>query len=195
MEAVNILLGEKPDWDAAKKVLNDSKFLDRLKGYDKDNIPVPALKKLEKYVQKPEYSPDVVGNQSKAAKTLCMWTHAMHTYSNVAKEVEPKKQKLAEMNEMLNKANATLKEKQDGLTAVEEQVAGLKKKLKDTISEKERLEGEAELTKARLARADILTMGLSSEGVRWRETVIKIRDEIVNLVGDVFLSAAAISYY
>ncbi len=31
MEAVNILLGEKPDWDAAKKTLNDSQFMEKLK--------------------------------------------------------------------------------------------------------------------------------------------------------------------
>merc|ERR1712159_822330 len=115
MEAVNTLLNEKADWDTAKKVLSDGKFLDRLKQFDKDNIPQPVLKKLEKFVVKPEYQPDVVGNQSKAAKSLCMWTHAMDTYSKVAKEVEPKKMKLAEMNKKLSTANAQLKEKQDAL--------------------------------------------------------------------------------
>merc|ERR1719269_536577 len=55
MEAVNILLGEKPDWDSAKRVLNDSQFLDKLRSYDKDNIPGPALKKLAKYVIRDEY--------------------------------------------------------------------------------------------------------------------------------------------
>merc|ERR1740138_853941 len=38
MEAVCLLLGEKTDWDAAKKVLTDPKFIDRLKSFDKDNI-------------------------------------------------------------------------------------------------------------------------------------------------------------
>merc|ERR1712146_210797 len=36
---------------------------------------------------------------------------------------------------------------------------------------------------------------MGDEGVRWRDTVEKIGVEIVNLAGDVFLSAAAISYY
>jgi dynein heavy chain len=195
MEAVNLLLGEKTDWDSAKKTLNDPKFIDKLKGYDKDNIPAKILKSLTKYIEKPEYSPDSVGNQSKACKSLCMWTHAMDTYSKVAKEVEPKKKRLAEMNDQLASANKTLKEKQDGLREIEEQVAALQKRLHDTISEKERLENEASITKGRLQRADVLTMGLADEGVRWRETVGFIRTEIVNLTGDVFLSAAAISYY
>lgn len=39
MEAVCILKGEKPDWDSAKKVLNDSGFMKSLEEFDKDNIP------------------------------------------------------------------------------------------------------------------------------------------------------------
>eukprot|EP00928_Gymnodinium_smaydae_P068046 TRINITY_DN5109_c0_g4_i2.p1 TRINITY_DN5109_c0_g4~~TRINITY_DN5109_c0_g4_i2.p1 ORF type:complete len:3873 (+),score=1233.23 TRINITY_DN5109_c0_g4_i2:1305-11621(+) len=195
MEAVNVLLQEKVDWDTAKKVLGDTKFLERLKGFDKDNIPPKVLKVLEKYVNKPEYTPESVGNQSKAAKSLCMWTFAMDTYSKVAKEVEPKKAKVAELNKQLAAANAALKEKQDALQAILDEVAGLKKQLKDTVDEKDRLEAEQSLTKARLQRADILTVGLADEGVRWRQTVGKIGHEIVALTGDVFLSAAAISYY
>jgi dynein heavy chain len=195
MEAVCTLLEEKTDWDTAKKVLNDSQFLTKLKGFDKDNIPQKVLKSLAKYVNKPEYTAEAVGNQSRAAKSLCMWTFAMDTYSKVAKEVEPKKAKVAELNRQLASANAALKEKQNALQAILDQVAGLKKRLDDTISEKERLEHEQALTKARLQRADILTVGLADEGVRWRETVGTIRQDIVDLTGDVFLSAAAISYY
>ncbi|CAE7499104.1 DNAH6, partial [Symbiodinium sp. CCMP2456] len=195
MEAVNVLLQEKPDWDTAKKVLNRPTFLQDLKAYDKDNIPEKVLKQLTKYVTKPEYTVEAVGNQSKAAKSLCMWTYAMDTYSKVAKEVEPKKQKVAELNEQLAKANAELKAKQDNLHEVESQVAALQKKLNDTVSEKDRLVAEAQLTKDRLARADILTVGLKDEGIRWRETVASIRQDIINLTGDVFLSSASISYY
>merc|ERR1719395_56109 len=139
MEAVNILLGEKPDWDSAKRVLNDSAFLERLKTYDKDNIPGPALKKLAKFVIRDEYQPDVVGRQSSAAKSLCMWTHAMDTYSKVAKEVAPKKAALAEMNEQLAAANASLQ-------AVLDKVASLQRTLDDTEAEKNRLIKEAQLT-------------------------------------------------
>mmetsp|Transcript_55662 Transcript_55662/g.125197 ORF Transcript_55662/g.125197 Transcript_55662/m.125197 type:complete len:1244 (+) Transcript_55662:3-3734(+) len=124
-----------------------------------------------------------------------MWTHAMDMYSKVAKEVGPKRQRLAEMNAKLDAANQELAEKQANLREVEAQVASLQKRLKDTNDEKEHLENEAALTKARLARADILTVGLADEGVRWRGTVEKIRDDIINLTGDVFLSAACISYY
>ena len=50
-------------------------------------------------------------------------------YSEVAKEVEPKRLKLAEMNDKLSKANAELKEKQDSLNEVIEKVKGLQEKV------------------------------------------------------------------
>ena len=49
MEGVCIMLDEKPDWPTAKKVLGDSQFLQNLKTYDKDNIPEPTIKKLQKH--------------------------------------------------------------------------------------------------------------------------------------------------
>ena len=48
MEGVCVMLDEKPDWPTAKKVLGDSNFLNNLKNYDKDNIPEPTIKKLQK---------------------------------------------------------------------------------------------------------------------------------------------------
>lgn len=33
-------------WAASLKLLGDMKFLDRLKTYDKDNIPPPVMKKI-----------------------------------------------------------------------------------------------------------------------------------------------------
>jgi dynein heavy chain len=70
-------IGEKPDWDTAKKVLSNGDFLKNLYDYDKDNIPEAALKKLKKYIDDPLYTPEAVMRQSKAAMSLCMWTRAM----------------------------------------------------------------------------------------------------------------------
>ena len=47
MEAVNIMLDEKTDWDTAKKVLGGD-LLGTLKNYDKDNIKEAHIKKIAK---------------------------------------------------------------------------------------------------------------------------------------------------
>ena len=194
MEAVNTLLGEKTDWDSAKRVLTDFNFLSILKNYDKDNIEPGRLKKLAKYIQKPEYSPEEVGKTSRACKSLCMWTHAVHTYSAVAKEVAPKKLKLAELNARLEEADLMLREKQRQLFSVLQDVESLRNKLSAAEAEKEALIAESSLTEDRLLRADVLTRGLSSESKRWNEEVVKLNEKFATVTGDIFLAAAVISY-
>mmetsp|Transcript_39705 Transcript_39705/g.74534 ORF Transcript_39705/g.74534 Transcript_39705/m.74534 type:complete len:1860 (+) Transcript_39705:1-5580(+) len=195
MEAVCTLLGEKPDWDTAKKVLGDSQFMKRLIDFDKDNIEVKIIKKLEKYTQDIAYTPEAVGKVSSAARSLCMWTHAMDVYSKVAKEVEPKRAKLNAAQLTLADANAVLKGKQDELQAVVDRVRMLEEQLKQAEIDQKELSDQADITTKRLARAGKLTSALADEQVRWRQTADRIGSETEQLVGNVFIGAACISYY
>jgi dynein heavy chain len=195
MEAVCILLGQKTDWDTAKKIMSDSKFLESLFQYDKDNIAESKLKKLQKYLKMDNFTPDAVGRVSTAAKSLCMWVVAMDTYSAVAKTVEPKKKMLAEAEATLATVMAELAEKEATLQEVMDKVAALQAKLKEAQDESERLKAEAKLTEDRLGRAGILTGALSAEAERWTSEVKTMGEEIELLVGDVFLSASCVSYF
>jgi hypothetical protein len=56
----------------------------------------------------PRFQESVIGKQSKAALSLCKWVRAMYVYSQVAKEVEPKRARLNEMNVMLEEAERKL---------------------------------------------------------------------------------------
>ena len=100
-----------------------------------------------------------------------MWVHAMNTYDRVAKTVGPKKELVAKMNGELKLVQHNLKGKQDQLAAVIAKVEELKKILQETLDEKNRLEGEVELTGNRLQRAEKLTVGLADEQVRWAQSV------------------------
>ena len=47
LRCVLLYLGyKKPDWPMAQKAMTDMKFLDRLKKYDRDNIPADILKSV-----------------------------------------------------------------------------------------------------------------------------------------------------
>lgn len=109
--------------------------------------------------------------------------------------VEPKKAKLREAQELLAKANADLKEKQDTLQAVIDRVQLLQDTLVTAQNEQKALNDEADLTKNRLVRAGKLTSALADEGVRWTATAETIQIETELLVGDVFIGAACIAYY
>jgi len=194
MEAVCVLMGEKADWDTSKRLLGDAQFIKRLKEYDKDNIPEKALKQLKKYIDDPNYTPERVQSQSKAARSICMWTRAMDVYAVVAKVVEPKKQALAAAESMLEEAQASLQRKMDDLKEVEDKVAELQRNLKVAEEDQRDLQAQADLAAKRLNRAGKLTSALGDEAVRWKATAKEIGDSMPLLVGDVFLSAAAISY-
>jgi dynein heavy chain len=85
MEAVCILLGHKPDWPTAKKLLKMPDFLTQLNKYDKDNIDPKKIKQLQEYVTKDDFNPTNMGKVSKAAGVLCKWCCAMEAYNRVAK--------------------------------------------------------------------------------------------------------------
>eukprot|EP00606_Chrysophyceae_sp_TOSAG23-5_P001616 GSChrysophyteH2.ASY1.ANO1.110.1 assembled CDS len=196
MEAICILLGEEPKWENSKKLLNKSDFIEMLQTYDKDNIPAARLKKLRRdYVNVPEFQPETVEKVSKAGLGLCLWARAMDVYADVAKEVEPKKARLKIMTEQLKEVQATLKVKQDALKEVLDKVAELTRICDETVAEKEKLQFESDQTAQRLIRAEKLTNGLNSEGVRWKAAIDTLAQEHTDLIGDCFLSCACISYY
>ncbi|KAJ9531756.1 hypothetical protein QJQ45_021904, partial [Haematococcus lacustris] len=195
MEAVCILKQEKPDWDTAKKVLGDSNFMHSLQEFDKDNIPEGVIRKLRRYIDDPAYQPESVAKQSRAAMSLCMWTRAMDVYYRVSKVVEPKKAKLRAAQAALSDANAKLAEKQAMLKQVEDRVVNLREQLATAQQEQKDLNDQADLTRKRLDRAGKLTSALADEGVRWQQTAEVIQGQTDLLVGDVFLSAACIAYY
>lgn len=68
------------------QMLGDIKFLDSLKEYDKDNIPMPVMKKIrDKYMSNPDFEPNLIRNVSSACEGLCKWIRAMDVYDSVIK--------------------------------------------------------------------------------------------------------------
>jgi dynein heavy chain len=68
-------------------VLGDVQLIKRLIDFDKDNLSDKTVRQLRKYTGDPHYTPDLVAKQSNAARSLCLWTHAMEKYCVVLKQV------------------------------------------------------------------------------------------------------------
>ncbi|XP_023277881.1 dynein heavy chain 6, axonemal [Seriola lalandi dorsalis] len=195
MEAVCILLNCKPDWPGAKQLLGDSNFLRRLTDYDKDNIKPQILLKLQKYINNPDFIPEKVEKVSRACRSMCMWVRAMDLYTRVLKEVGPKREKLAKAQVKLDMTMATLRDKQQQLQEVENEINILQEQFDNSVNEKEALVNTMALTQVRLTRAGKLTSALGDEQVRWQESVALFDQEIINVVGNVFIAAACVAYY
>jgi len=194
LSGVMVLVKCEPSWNEAKKQLGDPNFLNRLINYDKDLLVDSLLNKVSKFTTKPEFDPDTVGAVSRAAKSLCMWVRAMEVYGRIAKEVAPKRAKvqaamrqLAQKQELLANAKASLQE-------ITDKVLALKEKYNENVSNKERLKQESEDLEIKLERATALVNGLGGERARWEGSIARYQEQFAALPGDCLVAAAFLSY-
>ncbi len=79
----------KLDWATAQKALADMKFLEKLRSYDRDNIPDSILNKIRVLTRKPEFNIEKMTKASKAAGGLSRWCKALHEYAEALLVVRP----------------------------------------------------------------------------------------------------------
>ena len=126
-------------WDPAKKMMADSKFLQSLFDYDKDNIKVEVIEKIRPYTTSPDFEPELIGKASKAAKGLCQWVRAMEVYDRVAKVVAPKRAALAAAEAEFAEVSELVRQKKESLAEVERKIAALQAQFEETNTRKEEL--------------------------------------------------------
>lgn len=182
-------------WKNAKAMMgNIDKFLNDLRNYDKDNIPEMCRKEVQVYVKDKTFDPDLIRTQSQAASGLCSWVINILKYYEVYCDVAPKQM-------ALNKANAELQAARDKLATIEKKVADLEAQLKvltdefnTAIAAKQKCEQDAQQTAYTINLANRLVGGLSSEKIRWTESVGNFRSQEKSLPGNVLLVTAFVSY-
>jgi len=194
LEGVCILLGVKETWDDAKKLMNQSNFLEQLQQYDKDNIDPKVIKKVTKYIKDPEFHPDVISKVSMAATSLCLWVRAIYKYNEVALTIAPKKAKLAEAEGQLEAAQTLLNAKREALAKVMARLAQLKAQFQESLAKRDELDRNSKMTVLRLERANKLTGGLGDEAVRWTAAADQLETDLKNLVGNMILASGCIAY-
>eukprot|EP00040_Diaphanoeca_grandis_P037927 m.251570 g.251570 ORF g.251570 m.251570 type:complete len:3992 (+) comp33898_c0_seq1:283-12258(+) len=182
-------------WGPAKKMLGQMSFLNDLKAYDKDNIPVKVMTRIRgDYIPNEGFVPDKIAKASKAAEGLCRWVRAMEVYDRVAKVVAPKKIALAEKMAEVEALMTMLKQKQDELASVQAKLKDLGDNLAAKTIEKEELEAKVDLCAKQLDSAQKLIKGLGGEKTRWKASADRLGEAFVNVTGDILLSAGVIAY-
>jgi dynein heavy chain len=194
LEAVMTFMGKKTDWASAKTEMGASDFLQKVKGFDKDNVKPAIVLKIAKYVKEPSFNPEAVAKQSKAAASLCVWVHAIYIYCGVAKEVEPKRNALKNAQKTLDVKQKALGVAQAQLAEVLAKVADLKYRYDTSVGQKNALRAEANDLGEKLERADKLIGGLGGEYVRWQASIGGFKQSLEDLVGDCLVASAFLSY-
>ena len=181
---------------AAQKNLLQSanKLLEDMQNYDKDNIPLEIITKIEPFYNDPTFTPEIIEKASKACKAMCMWTRAMYKYYSVTLIVEPKKKQLAEAQASLDETMKVLDKAQRFLYAAEQKIATLESSFREANQKKEQLVTDVEQCRGRLDRAVKLMGGLGGERSRWTQSCADLSTSFDCLVGDALISSGSIAY-
>jgi dynein heavy chain len=60
---------EKPEWDAAKRLLGDSNFIRRLVEFERDTVPEKVSRTLKRVISDPQFTPDQVSGCAVGKRT------------------------------------------------------------------------------------------------------------------------------
>ena len=182
-------------WAPSQKMLSDSKFIQTLKTYDKDNIDVDIVEQIkERFVSDETFTVENAAKSSKAAAGLCSWVLAMITYDRVAKIVEPKRIALKAAEEDLAITEAALATKQAELKEVEDELQNLQDAYEAAVQKMNDLEYQVDLCGKKIERATQLIAGLGGEKERWNQFVEDLSEEYLSLTGDVLVASGLMAY-
>ncbi|KAG5509761.1 hypothetical protein GH5_05627 [Leishmania sp. Ghana 2012 LV757] len=194
MNAVLVLLGEKDGWASAKTCLGKLDFISRLTAYPRDSITPACIRKLAVFVQDRDFAPDIIEKTSLPCRSMCMWVHAMYKYYFVAKEIAPKRARLAEAEKKVGAARKELQAKQVALQKVLDRIASLQAAAAAAQEKADHFQRQIETATARLVRADQLISGLASERERWKATLVKLETQLGCVEGTAALAAGCVGY-
>lgn len=82
INSIMCALDEVESWPRALKVMkNRASVLQRLLNYPCDSITMPKLRKIEAYVTKSNYRPELFGTQSQELQILSEWVLSLVSYA------------------------------------------------------------------------------------------------------------------
>jgi dynein heavy chain len=194
LDGVLAALRRPQGWDEAKRALADANFMAKLLAYDRDAIDDALLKRIARITSHPDFSPDAVGKVSAAARGMVMWVRAIEAYGIAARDIVPKRARLASARDTLSRKRTALAAAQEALAAALQRVAELRSKYDASTAERAALEAEHALLSGRLDRAARLVAGLAGEHARWSETVAKLTAALAALPGDAARAALTLAY-
>lgn len=153
-----------PNWQKAKSLMSGN-FISDLKTFDKSLLRDKTVKYVEtKYLSKKDFGREVIEKVSKAGLCLYDWVTAMVKYYAVAKDVEPKKKRVAKLEEQLEQSSKDLAQLQSKILSLEEDSKRLRDQLQAAQNEQQELADSAALMAKRLDAAKRLIAGLGTEG-------------------------------
>uniref|UniRef100_H9GM01 Dynein axonemal heavy chain 10 n=1 Tax=Anolis carolinensis TaxID=28377 RepID=H9GM01_ANOCA len=194
-ECILIMRGYKElNWKNAKGMMSEANFLRSLMEIDFDSITQAQVKSIRGLLKNLNTTFEEMEVVSRAGLGMLKFVDAVMSYCDVAKEVKPKREKVARLERNFFLSKRDLEKIQAELTAIQNELKALGDKYEAAIRGKQQLQEEAEIMERRLIAADKLISGLGSENIRWLNDLEELKRRQVKLLGDCLLCAAFLSY-
>ncbi|TUV82046.1 Dynein heavy chain 10, axonemal [Bagarius yarrelli] len=194
-ECILVMRGYKEiSWKTAKGMMSEANFLRSLMEMDCDAISLGQVKTVRGFLKNLNTSLEEMQAISKAGSGMLKFVEAVMGYCDVAREIKPKREKVAKLEKNYYQSMRELERIQSELADIQRELGALGQKYSEAMAEKQQLQEEAELMERRLIAADKLISGLGSENKRWTEDLEELKKRRVRLLGDCLICAAFLSY-
>uniref|UniRef100_A0A8C9TU55 Dynein axonemal heavy chain 10 n=1 Tax=Scleropages formosus TaxID=113540 RepID=A0A8C9TU55_SCLFO len=194
-ECILVIRGYKEiSWKAAKGMMSEANFLRTLMDMDCDTISGKQVQTVRGFLKNLNTSFDEMQAISKAGSGMLKFVEAVMGYCDVAREIKPKREKVARLEKNFFQSKRELERIQNELNAIQTELQALGEKYSAAMGEKQLLQEEAEVMERRLIAADKLISGLGSENERWTDDLEELKQRRVRLLGDCLICAAFLSY-
>ncbi|EDV24404.1 uncharacterized protein TRIADDRAFT_24890 [Trichoplax adhaerens] len=195
LESICLLLGENTtDWKAIRGVLMKDNFIGTIVNFTTENMSDSIRRKMDKYLNDPNYNFEKVNRASAACGPLVKWAIAQCGYAEMLQKVEPLRNELRQLEKQANVNKAKKEELEKTVTQLEKSIAMYKEEYAKLISEAQAIKADKESVEAKVTRSQALLRSLSSERERWESTSNTFKTQMSTIVGDVLLSAAFMAY-
>ncbi|XP_009299843.1 dynein axonemal heavy chain 10 [Danio rerio] len=194
-ECILVIRGYKEiNWKTAKGMMSEGNFLRSLMEMDCDSINANQVKHVKAYLRNLNTSLEEMQGISKAGSGMLRFVEAVMGYCEVARDIKPKREKVARLERNFHQSKRELERIQNELGAIQKELRALGDKYEGAMTEKQLLQEEAEVMERRLVAADKLISGLASENKRWIKDLEELKQRRVRLLGDCLICAAFLSY-
>ncbi|KAK6485787.1 dynein heavy chain domain-containing protein 1 [Huso huso] len=193
-DALCLMFGKPMNWESAKQLIGQNNFFQNLEFYDKCSIPNALLEALGKFINNPEFKPEVIRDISQPAEALCLWVCAVYQYGCLLRQQALELARLHKTEKLIAETRAKLnKERMLEETAREsfEEAGRLLDKVSQHLKELTQKQQQAEIREQDVQHAAQLVKGYITD---WMAKAEEAEQHLYTVQGDALLLAAAASY-
>ncbi|OAF67720.1 1-alpha DHC [Intoshia linei] len=194
-ECIVVMKGiREVSWKSAKGMMSEGNFLKSLKEMDVDSISPKQIATVKGFLKELDMTVEVMKDKSKAGAGLMKFVQAVVGYCDVAREVKPKRDRVAKLEKSFHQSKRELDKINREVDSLEKELSNLNKKYEEATLERKQLTEETEIMERRLIAADKLITGLGSEKIRWQSELNDLKEKQIRLLGDCLIGAGFLSY-